>query len=162
MSFPFFKKPPIFSLLSYALRSMVMNGGGARWLVSWYNKLDGIPYLSSKLGKVPHQPQSEVLTFYLPIFFTFQYLSSQDHEKIARILKFWCVLSLAYIIQFFLAFILAEYLSSHAATLTSWWMLSSTSHSSMITSSTVKSSMTPWSVPSTRTMRRPSTPSPRS
>jgi putative flippase GtrA len=81
-----------------------------------YNNIDGLSDVAAEFREVPSTPLSEVLTFYLPIFFTFRYLSSQDHEKIARILKFWCVLSLAYIIQFVLAFILAEYLPAHAAT----------------------------------------------
>lgn len=87
-----------------------------------YNNIDGLSDVAAKLCQVRRLPPSEVLTFYLPIFFTFRYLSSQDHEKIARILKFWCVLSLAYIIQFVLAFILAEYLLKNAATSMCWSM----------------------------------------
>ena len=62
---------------------------------------------------------SEVLTFYVPVFYTFRFLASRDPTMIARIMKFWCVLSLASILQYAVSFILAEYPPPHPATWTS-------------------------------------------
>ena len=61
---------------------------------------------------------SEVLTFYVPIFYTFKYLGTGNPELIGKILKFWCVLTFASIIQHLLAIILAEYHPAHPATST--------------------------------------------
>lgn len=37
---------------------------------------------------------SSLLTFYIPIFFTFRYLMLNNTEKVRAILKFWCILTL--------------------------------------------------------------------
>jgi putative flippase GtrA len=77
---------------------------------------DGTIDLPYQLREVAMAPISEIMTFYLPIFFTFRALSSQSPEKVTKILKFWCVLSISYILQYVYSLVLAEYLQSDLGT----------------------------------------------
>jgi hypothetical protein len=75
--------------------------------------------LSGDVREVPVDLDSDILTFYLPIFFTFKYVSSQNPANISKILKFWCVLSFCKVLQYFYSLILAQYSPPHPGTSTS-------------------------------------------
>ena len=49
---------------------------------------------------------SELLVFYIPVFFTFKYLMANDNLRIKAILKFWVMLSFHYILVHFLEFVI--------------------------------------------------------
>jgi hypothetical protein len=76
-------------------------------LLIGYNNYDFLAVLA-KFREVNLYSFSEVLTFYIPVFSTFRFVASRDPDKITRILKFWCVLSIAILLQYFLSFLLAE------------------------------------------------------
>jgi hypothetical protein len=76
-------------------------------LLIGYNNYDFLAVLV-KFRKVSPSSFSEVLTFYIPVFSTFRFVASRDPDKITRILKFWCVLSITFPLQYLLSFLLAE------------------------------------------------------
>jgi len=58
---------------------------------------------------------SSLLTFYIPIFFTFRYLMLNHSDRVRAILKFWCILTFYFFVHYVLQFALKGYSLSHLA-----------------------------------------------
>lgn len=69
--------------------------------------LNGLLVLIQR-GDVSFPSFSELLTFWLPVFYTFKFLMNKESTRIPTILKFWCMLSCYNLISLVLKNILDE------------------------------------------------------